>query len=272
MRAGLIVIVAAALAGCSALTDLGDLTTGDAAAADVVVSDTGAPETSAEASMDAASDGGADVKTSPCGAVHAFCDDFDHGALGATWDSVVVQSGPLVYSTSNVITPPHALQATANTNGSPTNLVKNFPAADHTHVELDLMIQSPSVVQNAEVDFITIEETQPPSGFGFADLTFARNAGTSDLGQYASPLDGGVATRQDLAINEAFGAWRHVVLDLVFSTQTLEVRIDGTLVQTLHFVPSLGPSPLQIAVGAAFVNNTSGDWNVFVDDFVVDQY
>ncbi len=267
MRGLLIALVVAGvfagLGGCSLLTNL-DALSGGGDASDA------AGDVLGDVLGDASGDG-SDAKTSPCTAVHSFCDDFDHGALGATWDGVVVQSGPLVYSTSNEITPPNSLEATGNATGSPTELVKNFPSADHTHVEFDLMIQNPAVVQNAEVDFITIEATQPPSGIGFADLTFSRLGGTSNLGEYASPVDGGVAARQDLAISEAFGGWRHVALDLVFSAQTLELRIDGTLVQTLHFNPALTASPLKVSVGAAYVSGTSGDWDVFVDDFVVDQ-
>jgi hypothetical protein len=258
MRAPNVVIACLGVAACGLFPDLADLTRGDAASPD------GAADV---ASVDA----GADARTSPCTAVHAFCDDFDHGALGATWDSVVVQSGPVALSTVNVVTVPDSFQATANATGSPSALVKNFPSSNHTHVELDLMIENPNDTTNTEVDFITIELLQPPSGFGYADIGFSRNGGTSVLEEYASPLDGGVATKQDFSVNQAFAAWHHVVLDLTFSSQSFVVYVDGALVHTMNFSPPLPQTPIQISLGAAFVANTSADWNVFVDDFVVDQ-
>ncbi len=39
----------------------------------------------------------------------------------------------------------------------------------------------------------------------------------------------------------------------------------------MTFAEHLDASPLGISIGAPFVSATSGTWNVFVDDFVVDQ-
>ena len=133
------------------------------------------------------------------------------------------------------------------------------------------MIQAPQTTTGTEVDFITIEILQPPSPWGYADLGFSRNGGTCVLEEYESPTDGGVATRQDVSINETFAVWRHVALDLTFSKKTLAVTIDGTPIETMTFAQPLVASPLGISVGAPFVTNASAAWNVFVDNFVVDQ-
>lgn len=255
-------VVCVWMTACALLTDLGELSG---------PSD-GTTDAPSETSVSDVVEAGGDVaRTSPCTAVHTFCDDFDDDAgLGAKWDGVLTGSGPLALSSAEVVTLPRSLQATGTVDGK-TALVKNLPASNHTHIEFDLLIQAPQTTTGTEVDFITIEILQPPSPWGYADLGFSRQGGTCVLEEYESPTDGGVATRQDVSINETFGAWRHVALDLTFSTQKLAVTIDGTAITTMTFAQQLVISPLGIAVGAPFVANTSGAWNVFIDDFVVDQ-
>src|SRR4051812_12470989 len=50
--------------------------------------------------------------TSPCGAPHLFCDDFDLGDFGRTWDdSVVSEAGTLGRDDASFRSPPFALRA-----------------------------------------------------------------------------------------------------------------------------------------------------------------
>jgi hypothetical protein len=221
------------------------------------------------------SDGGGDggdagFGLSPCTTTHTFCDDFDQGSLGAIWDQVATQSGPLVFSTTNFVTPPHALQAPATSAGSPSSLAKMIASANHVHVAFDAMVQAPSNTSQTEVDFATIELQKPPTGFGFCNIGVARVGGGTVVQQYASPLDAGSASVLDRNSTETFATWRHVEMDLVFSTQTFNLRIDGTVVATFTLNPAVPQTSTFISVGASYVANTHADWAVFIDNVVVD--
>jgi len=261
-------------AACGLFPDVASLSgsdAGDAAVEDVVVLD--APqETSEEAAVDAPSDA-SDASVSPCASQHLFCDDFDQTALGALWDEKVLKSGPLALSSTSVVTPPNALEATAITNGSgdETALGKHFPAADHTHVEFDLLVVSPSDTSGTELDVADLVLDTPPSGYDYADFDLQRWQGATQLEEYMQGADGGPNGGQDLPVTETFASWRHVALDLDFPNQTFSLALDGASVTSFAMSPAAPKCGFSLYVGVGYVEGANDDWNVFVDDVVVDQ-
>ena len=65
--------------------------------------------------------------------------------------------------------------------------------------------------------------------------------------------------------------WRHVVLDLDFPNQTFSVSVDGVQQVDMTLNPAVPKTNLTMYVGVGYVEGTNGDWDVFVDDVVVDQ-
>ena len=218
-------------------------------------------------SFDTPSDAASETKTG-CG-VHTFCDDFDHGPLGATWDGVLTSSGPLVLSTTNVITPPNALQATAIPDGGQSALSKTLISGDNVHIGFEVMVQAPSDTSSTQVDIVTLKMNLAPTGYQFVDFGLSRFLDATRLQQYALP-NSGAAISQDILVNEAFASWRHVDFVLAFSTQKLELYIDGTLTTTLDLNPPVPKTSTFVTVGVADTVTPQADWNVFIDDFVVD--
>lgn len=254
-------IVAGGVAACALFPDLSSLGEGSADASDV-----SAPDVSD--APDGASDAGFDAPSSPCNAPHLFCDDFDHGALGATWDDKIVQSGPLVLS-PQAVTPPYSLEATATSSGSESSLGKFVPAADHTHIEFDVLVVAPTTVQNTELDIVDIVVDAPPPTYTHADFDLQRSQGASVLEEYLNGADGG--TGQDIPVTDTFSTWRHVALDLDFPAQTLALAIDGQSVTAISLSPTVPKSSLSIYFGVGYVDGLNGDWNVLIDNVVIDQ-
>jgi hypothetical protein len=241
-----------------------DVTTKDAPIEDAMdASDGGAADTAADVDADAA-------PRSPCLDQHLFCDDFDKVPLGQLWDGKMVKSGPLALATSTWVTPPNALEAIASSAGSETMLSKGFPSAQRTHVELDAMLSSPGDPTNVELDFVNFDFAVPPAGYSYGNVNLQRWQGAAQLEQYASGGDAG-STGQDLTFPNTFATWKHVALDLDFGAQQVVLTIDGVVLKTLTFAPALTQCALTLSVGVTYTEGTTTDWNVFIDNVVVDQ-
>jgi hypothetical protein len=268
MRVWLVAFLGAA--ACGLFPDTSSLSGGDAGAADATT-DVGVADAEAGTS-DAPSDAPSDALVSPCSAAHTFCDDFDQTALGATWDEKILLSGPLALTSAKVVSPPNALQATAAAKGGDeTALGKAFPAANHTHVELDLLVASPANVTGTEVDVVDFVLDTPASGFAYGNFNLQRWQGITQLEEYMEPGDGGTSAGQDLQASETFSTWRHVALDLDFTNQTFAVAVDGMPVTSFAMNPPVAKTGFSMYVGVGYVGNANADWNVYVDNVVVDQ-
>jgi len=218
-----------------------------------------------------ANEGGA----SPCATTHDFCDDFDHGPLGATWDQIVSQAGPLALS-STAVTPPSALGVTVLDSAQTAQasmLEKQFPSSKHVHVELDAQVTSPSNAFGTEVDFVTLEVT-PPAGYDEAGLSLFRRHDSSTPGpsvlQYFY-IQGSNVQTIDEDVAEDFSSWRHVALDADFDAQTFAVAIDGTPVTQLDMSPTVPMGAFTLQVGATWVDDVQATWGVLVDDVTLDR-
>ena len=255
------------LFGCSAFVSLDGLTGGDAGLAEG-----GDGSDDVESDVVVQNDAGIDGRVSPCLKPHTFCDDFDHGLLGAKWDRMVMTAGSLSLST-NAVTQPNALEATAIsiTGGSQTLLAKTFPAMDHTHIELDIQVANPSDTTQTEVDLVALWLVQAPPGYSSSELYVERWQDAAILEQYALADDGG-SVGQSLPINETFNAWRHVTLDLDRPSSTFTMSIDGQTPTVMLLEAPLAMFPFELGVGVANVSSTiAGEWDVWIDNVVVDQ-
>src|ERR1700690_4002305 len=121
-RAGGAIVIGGSVAACL-FPDLSVLSGDASTTSDATV----------DAAIDAVSDAAppnetsvGDAHVSPCTMAHTFCDDFDQGALGATWGGVHSKPAPVLSSIA--VTPPNALEAIITSSSNDQSFVwKNFP-------------------------------------------------------------------------------------------------------------------------------------------------
>ena len=214
-----------------------------------------------------ASDAGLDVRTSPCTSPHTFCDDFDDGSLGATWDKTVNTGGSLSQS-KNAISPPYSLQATAQAGGAYVLLQKFLPSANHIHYECDLMLAPGTDDGGFEVDYFDL--ASKPTGYVSADLNLERLNSAGDIEEFGhlSTMDAG--TYKDDKIAEQFGTWKHLTVDIDYTKGSLAMAVDGTTIDTMAMVPQLPAAQATLSVGITYTSGIKSVWTLYVDNVVVD--
>ncbi len=258
MRWSVAGFVAAGALGACLFPDLSALR-GDA-------SDGGANDVVTDAS-DAGEDGPpSDAAASPCVASHTFCDDFDENPLGAKWDTITSQVGPLVLS-SDAISPPNALEATIMSGAFGNSmLVKTMHADAHFHVEADLRVDAPAITSGTEIDLVELSIN--PVGYDDVDIVIDRVDKASVVEVYTHWLDGGT-TSADTPFNEDFSSWKHVTMDIDLSKQVAIVDVDGKQVASVS-LPSYTASPVMLAVGATYASTVAGTWHTHIDNVTYD--
>jgi hypothetical protein len=255
---------------CGLFPDVSELThSSDAGGDDVVQSDAAKTDAGADSAIvDGASGDGA----SPCSSQHVFCDDFDDGGLGATWDDKYETVGPLSLSTAFAVSQPRSLFASApgTASGDESALGKKLPVANHTHVELDVYVTSPTNVTNTEVDLVDLILTPLPLGTAQANFNLQRYEFTSQIEQYVLLSDGG-SPGDIVPFNESFSSWRHVTLDVDFVGQKFSATVDGKSVASISMNPQIAKTGLELYTGIGYIEVAHGAWGVYVDNVVVDQ-
>ena len=131
------------------------------------------------------------------------------------------------------------------------------------------LVQAPSDPTNAEVDLIDFQLDSEPSPYNFGVLDVMRYENESQIEQYLQSDDAG-NTGQDLAFAELFTAYHHIGIDIDFSNQTFDVSVDGVPEQSLSFSPNLAECGFTVYLGVGYPDTTN-PWNVFIDNFVLDQ-
>jgi len=207
--------------------------------------------------------------TSPCLDVHAFCDDFDHGTLGAKWDSVTAQAGPLDLS-PNAVTPPNSLHTTLTpaNDGNGSYLSEGFSQSSRFHTELDVMLTAPADTSKTAILVVGIELPQG-SGVDFAAVDVQRYEDGGIFEEGVDLSDGG-SDWQDIPISETFDTWKHVAVDIDWNTRKATLTIDGVIVQSANLHDQTPQGGVQLDVAVPYSENENGDWDVYEDNVVVD--
>ena len=131
-----------AVAGCLFYPDIGDLA---GATVDAGPTETGAKDVS----PDAPDGGTADAGRFCAKSVHAFCADFDQGAVCDGWDGQEVDLGSIVTSTAQRVSAPNAALFTMPRRSDTAPyanvlLRKGWPGFVHVVVDLDAYIEAPA--------------------------------------------------------------------------------------------------------------------------------
>jgi hypothetical protein len=269
-------VLLACVSACGLFPDLGALTS-DAGGGSDATSDVTTPSdaTPADVTKDVTlldappSDAGLDVKTSPCTAKHTFCDDFDKGTLGATWDYTNNGGGGTLSQTTSSVTAPYALQAQVPGGGGHpyAMLQKYFPASAHVHFECDIMIVG-SQSSQMEIDYFDFAFV--PTGYTYGDFNLERlnPGGTSEEISKANGADADIYNDDD--ITEELTSWKHLVADVDYTKSTFTVVVDGVTIDAMSMTPPLVSAQSTMGVGITYAASLSATWSVLVDNVVVD--
>jgi hypothetical protein len=266
-------VLALVLVSSCLFPDLGPLSGDDAGNGDAT-SDVKGSDVSSDVTNDAALDGppsdaGLDVKTSPCATKHTFCDDFDDGAVGATWDNIDNGVGGTLSQTTNAVSAPYALEAKVPSGpGHPyAMLQKYFPAAAHVHFECDLIIVG-SQATNMEIDYFDFSFT--PSGYVAGDFNLERNNPGGTVEEISQTTADASSSFHDDNMSEELGSWKHLVVDIDFTKASFTMTVDGQTVDAMSMTPPLSSAQATLSVGATYTGGLTAQWSVITDNVVVD--
>jgi hypothetical protein len=259
MRARLFTIALGLVpAGCLFYPDLGDLSGGtkDAGASDAAVTDA-----AADAPSDAPSgDGGRFC----AGSNHAFCADFDEGAVDDGWDGKQIDLGSIVASTAQRVSSPNAALITMprRSDVSPlayATLYKKWPGFVHVVVDFDAFIVAPAW-QNGDINS------------GVFTMAFTSSTANEDLNvsvgrTYTTVGNPGAdANGAELPTDR----WIHFHFD-VDPAKSMIATIDGKPFNSTWpaLVPGTGRSTV-VTIGVSGYNRPAPEYKVYYDDLTVD--
>ena len=266
-------VLALLLVSSCLFPDLGPLSGDDAGGSDATTDATKdvALDVTNDVAVDAPpSDAGPDVKKSPCAQQHTFCDDFDDGGLGATWDYTNNGGGGTLSQTTNAVSAPYALLTQVPGGGGHpyASLEKKLAASAHVHFECDMMIMG-SQSTNMEIDYFDF--AFKPSGYSYGDFNLERNnpGGTSEEISQATTAD--ASTYNDDSLTEELTTWKHLVVDIDYTKSTFSVAVDGATIDAMSMKPPLASAAASLGIGVTYAGGlTTGPWSVLVDNVVID--
>jgi len=259
---GLVSAAAWQVLACASLTGLaGGVDGGD-----------GAPSADASGEMasggDDQADGGVDAPgDAPACDPPSFCDDFDHGPLGATWSGFNTSAdGVLALESTNVRSPPYALSVTLNepadaSVGRQAMLNKSFPQARAVSCSVALYLEQTGA-ETATVMSIFVDNPFW-SGYQFNVLILADR--TSQLVEWGDFADGSAGPY--VYVSGApipLQQWVHAVVTIDYSGSA-SLYVNGSPFVKLQTYPQTPKSEtFYLGLGAG----GSGAWSAFFDDVV----
>jgi hypothetical protein len=261
------------LSGCSLLVDQSGLTGGasdDASTESDGATPADAPGIDAYAPSDAPIQDGAgngeggDAGSLGCAAAgHDFCDDFDNGALGATWTRFLTQGGTMTLDPV-ALSPPFSLfLAGADAGGySDLQLFKDFVGTLGIRCSFDLRVDA----YDSNVDLLHVD-FKSKSGAYWVRLVVSGG----DLNEYGQLPDGGTRVQHNYAVNQpSVGAWSRVELNIQLAGDagTVTLTVGGVPV-TENLSPPADITGNTVRLGAYGVNLDK--WRAHFDNFSCDQ-
>lgn len=254
------------VSACGLFPDVGSLS-GDAGGSDATNDVTTTSDATPDVTTDAPTDAGLDVKKSPCAQQHTFCDDFDDGSLGATWDKPN-SSGGTLSQTTNAISPPYAFQAQVSGSGHPYALLEKYlPASQHVHYECDMIILG-AQSSGMEVDYFDFGFA--PAGYTYGNFNMERLDDAGDIEQISKANGADAEAYHDDSIGEAFTSWKHLVIDIDFAKDTFTASVDGATIDAMTMTPPFTAASSTLSVGITYTGGITTQWTVIIDNVVVD--
>ena len=223
------------------------------------------------ASCTSSSGGGApvpnvDAAVSPCASAHAFCDDFDQGALGARWDDRNVTGGPLDVDDASFRSPPFAFRARSPAQAAARSVVlyKKLPdpSAGKLRCELDVLLRQRA---GGAADVFELRLSADPAGTFYYAYLQATDAGTL-VGQELAFPDGGKTTSLNAVTDVQNGAWHHLRFDTDWKTISFAFDGQPAHVETMSLATGTAP---QLAVGLVYTEG-GGPFDFLFDDVACD--
>ena len=197
---------------------------------------------------------------SPCRAPHLFCDDFDVGAIGATWDR---KSGNTSLDPSTFSTPPFGFRAHVDKSfGNRSSRLEKSLTALPLACSFDLFVVGRGDSGGQSDLFSVLLDSAQTSTYV---LLFGITPSSTYVGEYIEDADGG-ATPTVSVPNLTDRRWTHVTVEL--APPVAKLTVDGTLVKTL---PLAHPSVSVTAVHAGIAQARGGGAvDVVLDNVVCD--
>jgi hypothetical protein len=236
--------------------------------------DAGGSDATADVTTDAISDAGPtdaplDVKKSPCAVQHTFCDDFDDGSLGATWDKTNNGAGGTLSQSTNAVSPPYAFQAQVPGGaGQPYALLQKYlSAGQHVHYECDIIIIG---AQSTKMELDYFDFAFKPSGYTTGNFNLERLNPGGAVEQISRATTADADTYNDDTIGEELTSWKHLVVDIDFAKSTFTLAVDGATVDAMSMKPPLASAQSTLGVGITYTGGLQSAWSVLIDNVVVD--
>jgi hypothetical protein len=232
--------------------------------------DSNAPIGEAGANEAGKSDGGTEAgTTSPCGAMHAFCADFDDGILITGWTTTVLDTGGTIAIDDLALSPLHSMRATrprkTTAGGLRASLRKSLaPQWRRAIFQADAYLVQPDWLAgdtNVAVVQLGYNSVSGNTGTTFF-LSAAAGAGTIE-----HITDSTRGFTVDLL---PYGRWVHVFIDFDPSGK-VHYEIDGKTSERTFAAVTAGANPeLLLELGIIDFNNPIPAVDIRWDNVVVD--
>jgi hypothetical protein len=251
------VTIAFALGGCLFYPDIGELSGSGSPTVDGGVDAPGDSPSPADAKADA----GRFCTSAP----HAFCADFDQGALADGWDDTYQDfNSTLVLSTKRALSAPGSASITmprreSGASAAYATLIKRFTGWKRIVIDFDAYIEAPTFLSgDVNSGMLTIESySEPNQNVGIAVsvgevYTTVGNPGTASNG---APL--------------SWDRWFHVHFD-VTPTKSFSAVIDGQAFAGT-WSATMGTDPKTIiGIGVAGYNKPAPEFRFYYDNVTID--
>jgi len=219
---------------------------------------------------DAAADGS--PARSPCTGVHALCEDFDGPTPWEAWVYRPSPQSPIVADSARFVSAPASLRVvvepTSSGDDHPSFLTRPLAPNQRLMLKADIAVSlSAGRAPDGEIDVLALE--LEAVGFDRYFVAIVAHSGGSFILQTKCQPSGGEAVDERKALGN---------LGAEFKTVRLDVNLDeGRVIASLDAMPPVVASTnravgtgAQLAVGAAWANNTVGSFGVNVDNVIVD--
>ena len=224
-----------------------------------------ASPTDANAASDAASDAAHEGGGSACDRAHLFCDDFDRGTLGASWDQTNTSGGPLATDDAHYVSAPRALRAQSAASATPRSVVlyKNLPGPPgKLHCVFDVLVQK-RLGGSADLFELRLDTDDAGASHYYVYLQVTETG--TFVGQEILTPDGGSPQLVPVA-DLPNGQWRHVSFETDFTSFTFSYQGEPAHTETMR---ALGGTKPQMAIGLVFTEG-GGPYDFLFDDVACD--
>ncbi len=244
-----------ALVGCLFYPDIGDLAgaSSDGGVTEGAASDGPAPDAPAP-----------DAGRFCAGSTHAFCADFDQGAVGDGWDGTQIDLGSIATSNAQSVSAPSSALAVMPRRASSAPyanalLRKQYPGFAHVVVDLDAYIVAPAW-QAGDVN----------SGM----FTISYHSSTVNEGVAVSVGDGYTTVGNPGADSNGAALptdrWIHLHFD-VDPTKSMVATIDGKPFNSTWPALAPGSAPQTVVtIGVNGYNQPAPEYRIYYDNLTID--